>query len=82
MAFRFLTATDEGGYGGDPFSRENQAPQQKGQFSQDRSADRSAPYQQQDSTKEEDDQDRYAGEGIIPRKSERLNRTPFCYLAA
>ncbi|KAG8864575.1 hypothetical protein FRB96_005079 [Tulasnella sp. 330] len=59
--------TDEGGYGGDPFSRENQAPQQKGQFGQNRSLDNSAPYQQQDG-KEEDDQDRYAGEGIIPRK--------------
>ncbi|KAG8890362.1 hypothetical protein FRB98_008936 [Tulasnella sp. 332] len=57
--------TDEGGYGGDPFSRENQAPQQKGQFGQNRSLDNSAPYQQQDG-KEEDDQDRYAGEGIIP----------------
>ncbi|KAG9035323.1 hypothetical protein FRB95_011473 [Tulasnella sp. JGI-2019a] len=55
--------TDEGGYGGDVFSRENQAPQQKGQFSrQDRPS--APPYQQQD--KEDDDQDRYAGEGIIP----------------
>jgi len=53
--------TSEGGYGGDPFSREMQSPQEKGQFSW---SDRSAPKQQQ--PPENDDLDRHAGEGIIP----------------
>lgn len=62
------SATSEGGYGGDPFSRANQSPQQKGQFSFDRSDDRSAPAQQQDKSDQDDDMDKHAGEGIIPRK--------------
>jgi len=56
--------TSEGGYGGDPFSRQAQSPKQTGQFSFDRSSNRSAPEQQED--KENDDMDKHAGEGIIP----------------